>query len=197
LRVLLVSLVIPFGLQWSGLHGVDASLPGPRTVQWAGLLALGGLTGMGCLAMLWARRTNPWFIGALGMAIGLTASGVELSAIPSGLTAAAQLVIGISLGVRFTPDFARHAPRWLLAVGVGSLGMVVLSAGFAWGLAWLTGLHPATALLATAPGGIAEMSITAKVLQLGVPVVTAFQVTRLAAVLLLTEPVYRWRGLSA
>ena len=31
-----------------------------------------------------------------------------------------------------------------------------------------------------------------KVLQLGVPVVTAFHVTRLAAVLLLTEPLYRW-----
>ena len=37
------------------------------------------------------------------------------------------------------------------------------------------------------------MSITAKMLQLGVPVVTAFQVTRLAAVLVLTEPLYRWR----
>jgi uncharacterized membrane protein AbrB (regulator of aidB expression) len=36
------------------------------------------------------------------------------------------------------------------------------------------------------------MAITAKVLQLGVPVVTAFHVTRLAAVLLLAEPMYRW-----
>ena len=42
-------------------------------------------------------------------------------------------------------------------------------------------------------GGIAEMAITAKVLQLGVPVVTAFQVCRLVAVLVLAEPVYRWR----
>ena len=46
-------------------------------------------------------------------------------------------------------------------------------------------------LLGTSPGGIAEMAITAKVLQLGVPVVTAFHVTRLAAVLL-AEPLYRW-----
>jgi uncharacterized membrane protein AbrB (regulator of aidB expression) len=36
------------------------------------------------------------------------------------------------------------------------------------------------------------MAITAKVLQLGVPLVTAFHVTRLAAVLLLAEPMYRW-----
>jgi uncharacterized membrane protein AbrB (regulator of aidB expression) len=46
-------------------------------------------------------------------------------------------------------------------------------------------------VLGTSPGGIAEMSITAKVLQLGVPVVTAFQVCRLVAVLLMVEPLYR------
>ena len=50
-----------------------------------------------------------------------------------------------------------------------------------------------TLALATAPGGVSEMCITAKVLQLGVPVVTAFQVCRLVAVLVLAEPVYRWR----
>jgi hypothetical protein len=35
------------------------------------------------------------------------------------------------------------------------------------------------------------MAITAKVLQLGVPVVTAFQVCRLMAVLMLVGPLYR------
>jgi len=36
-----------------------------------------------------------------------------------------------------------------------------------------------------------KMAITAKVLQLGVPVVTAFQVCRRVAVLVLVEPLYR------
>jgi uncharacterized membrane protein AbrB (regulator of aidB expression) len=35
------------------------------------------------------------------------------------------------------------------------------------------------------------MAITAKVLQLGVPVVTAFQVCRLVAVLILVGPIFR------
>ena len=61
---------------------------------------------------------------------------------------------------------------------------------FAVGLSWLTGQHWVTLVLSTSPGGIAEMSITAKVLQLGVPVVTAFQVCRLVAVLLLVAPMY-------
>jgi uncharacterized membrane protein AbrB (regulator of aidB expression) len=49
-------------------------------------------------------------------------------------------------------------------------------------------------ILGTAPGGIAEMAITAKVLQLGVPVVTAFQVCRLVAVLILVGPIFKWVG---
>ena len=135
-------------------------------------------------------RANPWFMGALAVAMGLTMAGVQLSALPPWLTNAAQLVIGISLGVRFQPGFLSMAPRWLVSVGLGTLGIIALSAGFGLSVAWLTGLHPATAVLATAPGGIAEMAITAKVLQLGVPVVTAFQVCRLVAVLLLVEPIF-------
>ena len=50
--------------------------------------------------------------------------------------------------------------------------------------------HPATLVLGTAPGGIAEMCITAKVLQLGVPLVTAFHVTRLVVLLLATPLVF-------
>jgi uncharacterized membrane protein AbrB (regulator of aidB expression) len=70
----------------------------------------------------------------------------------------------------------------------------VLSAVYALVVARLWGLHPATALLGTVPGGMAEMCITAKVLELGVPVVTAFHVTRMAAVVLLAGPMYRWRS---
>jgi membrane AbrB-like protein len=110
------------------------------------------------------------------------------------LTNAAQLVIGVSLGVRFQRDFLQVAPRWLASVALGTLAMMVLSAGFGLFLAWATGLHPATLILGTSPGGIAEMAITAKVLQLGVPVVTAFQVCRLVAVLVLVGPIFDWLG---
>ena len=45
--------------------------------------------------------------------------------------------------------------------------------------------------VASVPGGIAEMCLTAKALQLGVPVVTAFHVTRMVAVVLLAGPLFR------
>jgi membrane AbrB-like protein len=191
LRVLLVTLVIPFGFQWAGLQGLDTNLPGARVVHGPGLALLAFLTFFGCWLMVRLDRANPWFIGALTVSLLLTASGFTLSAVPQGLTNAAQLVIGISLGVRFTPGFVHHAPRWLASVALATLVMMGLSAGFALVLAQVVDLHPSTLLLATSPGGIAEMAITAKVLQLGVPVVTAFHVTRLAGVLLLVEPIYR------
>ena len=192
LRVLLVTLIIPFGFQFAGLQGLDTTLPGPRAVNWPGLAALALLTGIGCWMMVKLKRTNPWFLGALAASLLLTTSGQTWSAIPVWLTNAAQLVIGISLGVRFSRSFVHLAPRWLASVALSTVVMIVLCAGFAWVLAQLTQLHWATLLLGTSPGGIAEMAITAKVLQLGVPVVTAFHVTRLAAVLLLAEPMYLW-----
>jgi membrane AbrB-like protein len=144
------------------------------------------------MALLWRLGTpNPWVLGSLFTTLALTASGIELSALPKEASNAGQLAIGVALGSRFTPDFARSAPRWLAAVGIGTLAMIVCSMAFAAALAHLAGLHPATLLLSTSPGGIAEMCITAKVLQLGVPVVTVFHVVRYVAVLLLTEPLYR------
>lgn len=191
-RLVIVTLLIPFAFTFSGLQGLDATLPGMRAVNLGGLALLGAAAAVGALLMQRTGRANPWFMGALLVAMGLTMASVDLSAMPRALTNAAQLAIGVSLGVRFQREFLHAAPRWLGAVALGTLAMVLLCAGFALLLAWLTGLHPATLVLGTSPGGIAEMAITAKVLQLGVPVVTAFQVCRLVAVLMLVAPLYRW-----
>ena len=191
LRVLMVVLIVPFGLQWAGLHGIDASLPGPRAVHAPGLALLLALALAGGLAARRLGVANAWMLGPLAVAFGLAVAGVELSALPKALTNAAQLFIGVALGTRFTPAFLHTAPRWLATVAAGTLLMMALSAVYAFALAALAGLHPATVLLGTSPGGIAEMCITAKVLQLGVPVVTAFQVTRMATVVLLAGPLFR------
>ncbi|HSW19578.1 MAG TPA: AbrB family transcriptional regulator [Ramlibacter sp.] len=192
LRLLIVTLGIPFAFALAGLHGADIALPGPRTVNPAGLALLGVLTAVGAGLSSRLRIANPWFIGALLTSMALTMSGRELSAMPTWASNTAQLLIGVSLGVRFRAEFVRTAPRWLAAVACGTVAMVVLSVGMAWLMARLTGLAMPTLVLGTAPGGIAEMAITAKVLQLGVPVVTAFQVCRVVAVLMLVGPAYKW-----
>lgn len=191
LRLLIVTVTIPFALQWSGLHGLAVLPPTIRLVDGPGLVLLALLTGAGALVMDRLGRANPWFMGALMVSMGLAMADLTLSAVPQWLVNAAQLVIGVSLGVRFRPDFLHTAPRWLASVVLGTLGLMALCAAFAALLAWCTGLPWVTLLLGTSPGGITEMAITAKVLQLGVPVVTVFQVCRLIAVLILVEPLFR------
>ncbi len=191
-RLVIVTLLIPFTFSSLGLHGVDATMPGPKFFDLRGLMILGAATAVGAWLMHKLGRANPWFMGALVVSMGLTMGGIELSAVPAWLSNTAQLVIGVSLGVRFQREFLRAAPRWLGWVAGGTVVMVLLCTAFAFVLAWATGLNAGTLILGTAPGGIAEMAITAKALQLGVPVVTAFQVCRLVAILVLVEPLYRW-----
>ncbi len=194
LRVLIVVVTIPFAMQWTGARGADPVPPALHAVHAGGLLALVALTLAGVALMWRLRLPNPFVLGALAVTSALTLSGVELSGLPPGAASAGQLFIGMALGARFTPEFARAAPRWLVAVGAGTVGMLALSAAFAWALAQGFTLHPATAVLATSPGGIAEMAITAKVLELGVPTVTAFHVVRYVAVLMLTGPMFKAGG---
>nr|WP_240635886.1 AbrB family transcriptional regulator [Caldimonas tepidiphila] len=196
-RLLIVMLLIPFGFQLAGLQGVDAFVPGPREVHAGGLALLVALTVAAALALQHWRKPNPWVLGPLAAAAALTAAGIELSALPRWMTNLGQLFIGVSLGIRFTPAFVRTAPRWLATTALGTVAVIGANAGFAAVLAHFSGLHAATVLLGTAPGGMAEMCITAKVLQLGVPIVTAFHITRLIAILLLAAPLYRlWERLA-
>ncbi|RYY81894.1 MAG: AbrB family transcriptional regulator, partial [Comamonadaceae bacterium] len=60
LRLVVVTVTIPFAMQWSGLHGLDIDLASVREVRGTGLLLLALATGAGALAMRAAGRTNPW-----------------------------------------------------------------------------------------------------------------------------------------
>jgi hypothetical protein len=192
LRIMLVVGVIPFALQMWGVRGLDPYVPAARNVHYAGLLSLVLITSAAAFGLTRLRWPNAWVIGPLLVAIALTASGAEWSAMPEWLVHLGQLFIGISLGTRFTPAFLRAAPRYLGSVAICSLLAVVAAAGFGSAMAWWSGMHRATAILATSPGGIAEMSLTAKNLQLGVPIVTVFHVTRMAVLVLLIGPLFRF-----
>ena len=196
MRLVLAVVCVPFGMQWFqshwGLHVNSSLLPGPRNLEWPGIFYLAMATSAGALLMMAIKRNNPWFMGPLLVSMVLTLLGIQWTAISSEMSSMAQMFIGISLGVRFKREFIQTAPKWLWTVSLGTLGMMMLSGAFGWALALGTGLHPTTLILGTSPGGIAEMAITAKVLELGAPIVTAFQVCRLIAVLLIVVPLYRW-----
>jgi membrane AbrB-like protein len=150
----------------------------------------------GSLAFQRLGVPNAYVLGSLAVAIPLTAAEIDLSAMPPWVSNAGQCLLGCALGSRFQRDFLRGAHRFVGAVALTVVLSIALSAAFGVGLAWVADRNPATLVLGTAPGGIAEMCVTAKVLQLGVPLVTAFHVTRLVVLLLATPIVFararRW-----
>jgi hypothetical protein len=191
LRIMMVVLIIPFAFKFAHLHGADVFVPGARHVHYGGLALLVLLTVIGAVVLKRMNSPNAWVIGPLLVAIGLTSSGLNLSALPEWMVRLGQLFIGISLGTRFTPEFLHTAPRYLASVAACTVVALIIAAGFAMALSAMSGMHPATAILATSPGGIAEMSLTAKMLQLGVPIVTAFHVMRLAALVMTIGPIFK------
>jgi uncharacterized membrane protein AbrB (regulator of aidB expression) len=66
-----------------------------------------------------------------------------------------------------------------------------VAALFGWAMSVFSGMAVATAVLATTPGGIGEMAITAKLLKLGAPIVTAYHSVRMSLVVLTIGPLYR------
>lgn len=198
LRILLVVAIVPAAYAALGVHGADPYVPGTTTFEPGGFALLMVATFAGSLVTLLLRLPNAFVLGSLAVAISLTASHIDLSAVPTAVSNAAQCLLGCALGSRFQPDFLHRAHRFVTAVVATVLISILLSAAFGMVLAWSSGAHPATLILGTAPGGIAEMCITAKVLQLGVPLVTAFHVTRVVVLLLSTAPLFarakQWRA---
>jgi membrane AbrB-like protein len=191
LRIMLVALVVPFALQWAGVQGAAPYEPVARQFDAAGFAVLVAVTGAGAIVLLRFGAPNVFMIGPLLVAAALTAGGINLSTMPTAVANAGQWLIGIALGVRFTPDFFRAAPRYLIAVALVTLAYLGVSALFGTWVAGPAGLATATAVLATTPGGIGEMAITAKVMKLGAPIVTAFHSIRMVLVVLTIGPLYR------
>jgi len=190
LRILIVVAVIPAVYTLLGVHGADPYVQGAKVFAPTGFVLLMVATALGGYVFHRARVPNAFVLGALAVAIPLTAAQVDLSAMPQLASNTGQCLLGCALGSRFQRDFLRGAHRFVGAVLISVLLAMALSAIFGVGLAYAAGLHPATLVLGTAPGGIAEMCITAKVLQLGVPMVTAFHVARVVVILLTTVPLF-------
>ncbi|HMH17368.1 MAG TPA: AbrB family transcriptional regulator [Burkholderiales bacterium] len=191
LRVMIVVVLVPVLFTWLGVHGADPYSPARLDVNVAGLLALLAMAAAGGALLAKAGVPNAWMLGPLAVAIALTVDEVGLSAIPVWLSNAAQLLLGCALGSNFESASLRTASRFIVMVCISVALAILMSALFAWGIALAGAVPTSTMVLATAPGGMAEMCVTAKVLQLGVPLVTAAHVARVLIVVTTTAPVFR------
>jgi hypothetical protein len=190
LRVMLVVVTVPPLLTHSGVHGNEVWVGSTAQVQYPALALMLLLAGFAGALLSWLKVPNGWLIGPLLAAALITALGMAGSGMPRWASNGAQLLIGCALGSRFDAAFLRSGTRFMLAATLTIFFGMALAAVFGFALAQVSGIHVPTAILATAPGGVAEMSITAKALQFSVPAVTAFHVTRMAFLVLATGPLF-------
>ncbi len=190
LRILMVVVIIPFAFQTLGISGNDLSATGAKVVHLLGLMLLVALTVFGGFVFQRLGISNSWVLGPLSVSMLLTMSGIHLSSMPESFSMAGQLFIGWALGDKYRPEFFRAAPRFLTAVFLFTSVALLLTLGLSHAVSTFTMISQPTLLLGFAPGGIAEMAITAKVLKLGVPLVIALQVSRMFLVVMVTGPLF-------
>lgn len=190
LRLVVLISTIPVGITLAGFSATEDYTPVRIPFDPAGLAVLLGAATMAGFAAQRIGAPTAFTLGPLILTIALTVSGVQLSSMPSLLTNAAQVLLGASLGANFERSFLSKAPRVLAAIALSVAITIGLALGVGWLIAAGSGTHLGTALLAAAPGGIAEMSITAQVLRIGVAFVTAAHVVRYLIVVLFCIPVY-------
>ncbi len=137
LRIMLVVLIVPFAFNAMNVHGLDPYAPLAKTFSWTGFSVLVAITAGAGAAMARFGSPNSWMIGPLLAAALITATGHSFSTFPAVVVNAGQLLIGISLGSRFTPEFFAAAPRFLSAIAaistaVHAAGGRICSAAGAW-----------------------------------------------------------------
>ncbi|WP_082988410.1 AbrB family transcriptional regulator [Bordetella bronchialis] len=192
LRVVLLVIVLPAVLTWSADGGKSPVLPlaGTGTVDMPALAGLLIVSGIATLLMARAGMRSAWLLVPLAVGIAATLSGWTASAMPGPLASLAQVFIGTQLGAAFRRKDLLAVRRALPAIVLNVAILAGGCAGVAMALAAMSGAHPHSLVLATSPGGVTEMCLTARALGLEVPLIVGFHVCRVFVVLAATPWVF-------
>ncbi|WP_095589282.1 AbrB family transcriptional regulator [Actibacterium ureilyticum] len=194
LRIILVIVIVPFLMSLYLGHAVG-SAQGARLGNGGfdapGLaIAVGAAVagyGLGQLLHLPARH----MIGPILAAALLAGSGLAQPQVPGALVAAAQIVIGTSLGARFAGASLRMLWR---AFGLSLLlvtASLLLGLLIAWILHMATGLATEALILSFTPGGVTEMALIALAISGNSAIVVAHHVLRIIATVLMMSTFLR------
>jgi uncharacterized protein len=190
-RILLVVAVVPIAVSLSGAHGESMFRPLDlpfEPMRLALLTLLSAIAGYGLFRL---RLPNAFMLGAMTMGVITAMFELPLSSIPSPVVNFGQVLLGTTLGLGFCRDQIRMLWRFVPLALAGTVLLLVIATALACLIAVVTDIDLATMVLALAPGGITEMGITAKILGLGVPLVSAFHVVRIILVVTTTPLLFR------
>lgn len=188
-RILILLLAIPPTLHWVGHVSVQ-----PQAMDLASWLFLPALddivllSGAGVVGMILARALhlpNPLLFGPALLSSALHISGATEATVPPFIVALAQIVIGVSVGVRFRGTRLSSIGRNMLMAAIQAFVLLVIAVLAAGGMHAISGFSQAAALLAYMPGGAPELSLVALSLGIDPAFVTSHHLLRITVLILL------------
>ncbi len=193
-RALLTVITIPFWFRlFQGYEPAGFAVPGPaaNAIGLDDALVLGVSAVLGYWVANLARVPAPFLIGPMLLSAAAHVAGLTEASPPGILVAIAQVLIGTSMGCRFTGFSIRDVAN-LMAIGaLMALVMKSAAAAAAGVISELTGLSFAALLLAFAPGGLAEMALISLALGIDTAFVSTHHLIRLSAIMLLAPVFFR------
>lgn len=196
LRVAFVVLLAPtIAFGWLGLSAPAGQGFSPAEIIGVGDAALlvGASVAMGAVVarLGWPL---PYMIGPLLASAMLRFPGVVEGTLPPWLVELALLVCGASIGTRFGGIGARLFLSTVAWTFAGTLVLMAVSGLFAWTAHVWLGVDIFAALLAFAPGGVAEMSLIAIAIDADPSFVAAHHMARIFAILFALPAISGWLG---
>lgn len=199
IRVLAVVFIVPF-ITLHGIGGETASLPSsPNTIvssegQWYqyiiyGLVSISGYFIGKRVGLPTSVLTGPLIATAMVASLW----GEAAPPLPSIIIILSQIATGINIGLLVKPHVFKSIKTFGTYTIGGSILLILSSLLIAYGLTMATPMNLATGFLSTAPGGIAEMGITASMIGADISTVSGYQLFRILFILLVISPVLqRW-----
>jgi membrane AbrB-like protein len=191
MRVVLTVLAAPFLVIHFANDGQFHQVAQAAVMAWPGLAVLAVCAAIGGFLISRTPYPNGWFMGPLaaGAVVGMV--GLLDGRVPDILVNISQVVIGCSLGAQFRREFITRLFRMVLASATSIVLVLIIMAAAAIGCAYAFTLPVAALALAFAPAGMAEMTLTGKVLGLDAALISGFHTVRIIMVMGLVVPLFK------
>lgn len=182
LRLILTIMFIPLFFTWMVGHAVGSASGAAVAGSEMGLVDLAVLVVAGVAGAIMGLKLNlpaGHVLGPIVLSGAAHLTGLTAAVPPQAAVWATQVVIGTSLGVRFSGMPKRRILE-ALRLSLISVSLMMGGAGLiAWGLAGAVGETTPAVFLAFAPGGLVEMGLIALSLKLSILYVTAHHLLRI------------------
>lgn len=198
IRLLSVVFIVPFLVTHSSLARTAQAINNavdPTVLSQADYLILFGYVLIATVAGFTARRLRiptPFLLGALLSSAIPSLMGANVPEMPSIIVKAAQISFGAYLGNSMNTQNLGEWKKGLAFTLLLSLVLIVCCLLMGLVLTQVYDMDILTAFLATSPGGMSEMAVTALSVNASLSTVTSYQLFRFLFVCIVIPPFIKW-----